>query len=290
MRITSQIPYQTPASSTPRLDTAAQKSIAQWHNADSSGAITYDQVEISEKGRQLAADAIQSHPAKYYGTAEINEALTQVLEGKPAEVADAVYGIIESNFIVDGNVNDDEKRKALLEMGISQSKYIAENYMEGEQADKFLKTMNTIAAVASTRSTDPVTGDISYKLPSSRPAGAPEDYINPSELMKQADPETYSRFMNDISLGGNGLDILLDFVKKVPKHPEWADQFKEQTAQNDQLLNNTHIQNRFDTADTSSPAAFLESMQSILADSSLKDDAYLQNMHGFYKTLGIIKS
>lgn len=290
MRITSQIPYQTLTSSTPRLDTAAQKSAAQWHKADSSGVLTYDQVEISEKGRQLAADAIQSHPAKYYGTAEINEALTHALEGEPAEVADAVYGIIESNFIVGGNVNDDEKRKALLEMGMSQSKYIAEHYMDGEQADKFLKTMNTIAAVATTRSIDPVTGDIRYNLPSSRPAGAPDDYINPSELMKQADPETYSRFKNDISLGGNGLDILLDFAKKIPKHPEWAEQYKEQTAQNDQLLKNTHIQNRFDAADTSSPAAFLESIQSILADSSLKDDAYLQNMHEFYKTLGIVKS
>ncbi|CQR58599.1 hypothetical protein [Paenibacillus riograndensis] len=290
MKITSQIPYQTLTNSTPRLDTAAQKSGAQWHKAGSSSVITYDQVEISETGRQLAADAIQSHPAKYYGTTEINEALTHALEGEPTEVVDAVYGIIQSNFIVDGNVNDEEKRKALLEMGLSQSKYIAENYMEGEQADKFLKTMNTIAAVASTRSTDPVTGDISYKLPSSRPVGAPEDYINPSELMKQADPETYSRFKNDIFHGGNGLDILLDFVKKVPQHPEWAEKFKEQTARNDQLLNNTHIQNRFDTADTSSAAAFLESMQSILADSSLKDDAYLQNMHGFYKTLGIVKS
>ncbi|WP_251037992.1 hypothetical protein [Paenibacillus albidus] len=192
--------------------------------------------------------------------------MAHVLEGEPTEVVDAVYGIIESNFIVDGNVKDEEKRKALLEMGISQSKYIA------------------------TRSIHPETGDISYNLPSSRPAGAPEDYINPSELMKQADPETYSRFMSDISLGGNGLDILLDFVKKVPKHPEWTDQFKEQTAHNDLLLNNTHIQSRFDAADTSSAAAFLESMQSILADSSLKDDAYLQNMHKLYKTLGIVKS
>lgn len=189
-----------------RIDPASkQVSSPQLHEEKLSRFVVQDTVEISEAGRMLAEGDIVSHAAKYFGTTQINDALNRVLEDQPEEVSNAVYNMIQSNFIVDGTVTDEKQRAVLLEMGVSQSKYIADHYMEGDKAKEFMETMNQIAGIALTRSTDPETGDISYTTPMDRPSGAPEDYVKLSEVMKQVDPQKYTAYMNDIKGGGNGL-------------------------------------------------------------------------------------
>ncbi|MGG1653794.1 hypothetical protein ACIFOE_20200 [Paenibacillus sp. NRS-1783] len=252
-----------------------------------SDLVIQDSVEISETGRQLAEGAIVSQSAKYFGTTQINDALNRVLEGQSEEVSNAVYSMIESNFIVNGTVTDESQRTVLLEMGVSQSKYIADHYMEGDKAKEFLETMNQIAAIALTRSIDPETGDISYTTPIDRPLGAPEDYVKMSELMKQADPQRYTSFINDIKGGGNGLSQLLDFAQKVPQNPKWIEEYKERAGEIAKFLNNTRIENRFDKADTTSASAFMNSMQNILKESSAMQDSYSQNLRGFFRNLGV---
>ncbi|MGG1643250.1 hypothetical protein ACIFQM_18700 [Paenibacillus sp. NRS-1782] len=259
----------------------------QLYEGKRSDLVIQDSVEISETGRQLAEGAIVSQSAKYFGTTQINDALNRVLEGQSEEVSNAVYSMIESNFIVNGTVTDESQRTVLLEMGVSQSKYIADHYMEGDKAKEFLETMNQIAAIALTRSIDPETGDISYTTPIDRPLGAPEDYVKMSELMKQADPQRYTSFINDIKGGGNGLSQLLDFAQKVPQNPKWIEEYKERAGEIAKFLNNTRIENRFDKADTTSASAFMNSMQNILKESSAMQDSYSQNLRGFFRNLGV---
>ncbi|TKH43956.1 hypothetical protein C1I60_11410 [Paenibacillus terrae] len=266
---------------------AKQAQSPQLYEGKRSELVIQDSVEISETGRQLAEGAIVSQSAKYFGTTQINDALNRVLEGQPEEVSNAVYSMIESNFIVNGTVTDESQRTVLLEMGVSQSKYIAEHYMEGDKAKEFLETMNQIAAIALTRSIDPETGDISYTTPIDRPIGAPEDYVKMSELMKQADPQKYTAFINDIKGGGNGLSQLIDFAQKVPQNPKWIEKYKERTGEIAELLNNTRIENRFDKADTTSASAFMNSMQNILKESSAMQDSYSQNLRAFFRNLGV---
>ncbi|SEJ54454.1 hypothetical protein [Paenibacillus polymyxa] len=249
--------------------------------------VVQDTVEISEAGRQLAEGDIVSHAAKYFGTTQINDALNRVLEDQPEEVSDAVYNMIQSNFIVDGTVTDEKQRAVLLEMGVSQSKYIADHYMEGDKAKEFMQTMNQIAGIALTRTIDSETGDISYTTPTDRPIGAPEDYVKLSEVMKQVDPQKYTAFMNDIKGGGNGLSQLLSFAQKVPQNPDWINKYKERTEQTEELLNKPQLTNRFDKADTSSASAFMNSMQNLLKESSAPEDSYMQNMRGFFRNLGV---
>ncbi|WP_420539068.1 hypothetical protein ACN92M_16690 [Paenibacillus polymyxa] len=249
--------------------------------------VVQDTVEISEAGRKLAEGDIVSHAAKYFGTTQINDALNRVLEGQPEEVSDAVYNMIQSNFIVDGTVTDEKQRAVLLEMGVSQSKYIADHYMEGDKAKEFMQTMNQIAGIALTRTIDSETGDISYTTPTDRPIGAPEDYVKLSEVMKQVDPQKYTAFMNDIKGGGNGLSQLLSFAQKVPQNPDWINKYKERTEQTEELLNKPQLTNRFDKADTSSASAFMNSMQNLLKESSAPEDSYMQNMRGFFRNLGV---
>lgn len=267
--------------------TTKQASSPQLHEENRTRFEVQDSVEISEASRQLAEGAIVSHAIKYFGTTQINDSLSRVLEGQPEEVSNAVYNMIQSNFIVDGTVMDEKQRAVLLEMGVSQSKYIADHYMEGDKAKEFLKTMDQIASIALTRSVDPESRDISYTTPADRPLGAPEDYVNLSKVMKQVDPRKYAAFMHDINGGGNGLDQLLDFARKVPQHPDWINKYKERTAQTEWLLNNAQVNNRFDKADTTSASAFMNSMQNLLKEASATQDSYMQNMRGFFQNLGV---
>lgn len=273
--------------SLPRLDLTSRASMPpQLREGRFNGLLSHDRVEISAAGRELAADAIKTQPGKYYGTAEINQSLNRVLQGQSEKVANAVYGIIESNFMVSGAQND-EQRSALIDMGLSQAKYIADQYMSGDQANEFLNTMNTIANLAATRSVDPATGQVSYAMPEERPEGAPEDYIKPESLMKLSDPEAYEKFQKDIAGGGNGLEILLDFVKKIPQNPQWTKNYRNQASHAGQQEPSTRPLNRFGSADTSSFAAYKESMQSLMKSSSLTDELFGRNLQNFFRTLGI---
>ncbi|MET3208975.1 UNVERIFIED_CONTAM: hypothetical protein ABIC26_001915 [Paenibacillus sp. PvR008] len=96
--------------------------------------------------------------------------------------------------------------------------------------------------------------------------------------MKQADPQKYNAFINDIKGEGNGLSQLIDFAQKVPQNPSWIEKYKERTGEIVELLNNTRIENRFDKADTTSVSAFMNSMQNILKESSAIQDSYSQNL------------
>ncbi|WP_334074938.1 MULTISPECIES: hypothetical protein [Paenibacillus] len=273
--------------SLPRLDLSNRATVPpQLRGGNFNGLLSHDRVEISKAGRELAAGSIKTQPAKYYGTTEINESLNRVLQGQPEEVSKAVYGIIESNFMVSDSWNDDQ-RSALIDIGLSQAKYIADQYMSGDQANEFLNTMNTIANLALTRSVDPETDQVSYAMPEERPAGAPEDYINPESLMKRSDPESYKKFQQDIAGGGNGLEILLDFVKKIPQNPQWTKDYRNQASRAGQSEPQTRPLNRFGSVDTSSFSAYKESMQSLMKQLSLTDGLFERNMENFYQTLGI---
>ena len=105
--------------------------------------------------------------------------------------------------------------------------------------------------------------------------------------MKQVDPQKFTTYMNDIKGGGNGLSQLLSFAQKVPKNPDWIHKYKERTGQTEELLNKPQLTNRFDKADTSSASAFMNSMQNLLKESSPAQDAYMQNMRGFFRNLGV---
>ncbi|GAA0133663.1 hypothetical protein YSY43_05030 [Paenibacillus sp. YSY-4.3] len=270
----------------PRIHRDRLENTERWVTGNLSGYVHRDQVEISDIGRELGAGAIQHMAAKYYGTADINASLEQVLSGKDQKVKDAVYGVIQSNMIVVGSLESDVEHDVLIEMGLSQAKYIAAQYMNDEEAETFMAAMNKIAAIALTRTVDPETGKASYVTPIQKPIGAPDDYVNISELMKQADPSAYQKFIDEIASGNHGLDELIKFAKKVPSHPEWIEKYNENNAQVLEYLQNLKRDNRFEQADYSSKVAFQESVLRMLSDAGLNNgDFYVGNMQYFASLL-----
>lgn len=246
-----------------------------------------DLLEISREGRQLAADAIELHPAHYYGTVEINHALQSLLNGKSPEIGKAVYTLIQSNLMPDGSVSDDDERAALLESGLSQAKFLADRYMNGDDASKFMSIIHQIAAIAKTRTVDAQTGQATYITPPQKPIGAPDDYVNTAELMKRFEPKTYERLQDALTNGGDWASILIRFAKKASMNSEWVSQYRKDTDKLTDDLRNAKIDNRFKDADTSSIEAFVRDMNDRFRQASFANaDLLTKSLLDFARVLG----
>lgn len=250
-----------------------------------------DKVEISAEGRQLAAADIVNHSAKYFGTVQINESLNRLLTGKPTEVTEAVYGIIQSNFINDSYMDDRDERAANIELGLAQAGYIADNYMTEDEAAEFRQTMEQIAAIAKTGVKDGATGQIRYITPADKPIGAPEDYVKTSDLMRRYEPDTYSRLQDAIVNGKNWGSILLDFAKKVPSHSDWRKNYIEEDNNLKKNMQQSVSSNRFQTASTSGLEEFVQSIKTLIAGSGVKNiGAFMNNTESFIQRLKTVNS
>lgn len=250
----------------------------------------HDSVEISEAARRLAegitdrelpVGAVKHHSIRPFFTAEMDSSLERLLSGKSPEVEEAVNYLISFNFVPDGSVSDESERAALLESGLAQAKFIADNYMTESEAAEFLATMDKIAAYAKTRKVDPDTGEASYMDIPRKPEGAPDDYVNIDSLMKKYDPESANKIaeiLKDAANGSSGegfAKILLEFNQKLAKNPQWSSSYRAESDNVNAVLNNTKIDNRFAGTDTSSMAAFLEDMNSKFQNTSFENKNFL---------------
>lgn len=142
-----------------------------------------DTVDLrSHKARELPADAIEHHSVQFFFSTEINERLDKIFADKPPEARKAFDHILERNFFNSHSTYTDEERAALVEVGLTQGKYLADQYMGDEKnAAEFLDTLHLLAGVAKTRKVDPATGSVSYvELPQSRMGRRTTMSIHPS--------------------------------------------------------------------------------------------------------------
>lgn len=247
-----------------------------------------DTVEISPAAKQLAASDILNHSAKYFGTVQINDSLNRLLQDQPPEVKEAVYGIIQSNFITD--VADEEERHALLELGLAQAEYIADNYMNEDDAAEFMDTIRLIGAISKTRSVDPETNGVRYETPPQRPVGAPEDYIDLSDMMRKFEPETLNQLQDALANGGDWNGILQSFAKKASDRQDWVKAYREDATKRVEEMKHSIGENRFAEASKASLTEFAKSIGDILANAGFENAGALKsNLEAFIRTLGNAK-
>ncbi|MDH6372642.1 hypothetical protein M2444_004470 [Paenibacillus sp. PastF-3] len=241
-----------------------------------------DTVEISSASRQLAASDIVNHSATYFGTTQINDSLTRLLADQPSEVKEAVYGIIQSNFITD--VTGDEERSALLELGLTQAKYIADNYIKDDKAAEFMNTIRQIGAISTTRTVDPETKQIQYDTPPQRPVGAPEDYMDLNYMMKKFEPKTLEKLQEAIVNGKDWSSILLNFAKNAATRKDWIQEYKEDV---NKQIGSIPSENRFQNTSTSSLSGFVGDIQDLITQAGFQNSGFLtNNIEAFMRTLG----
>ncbi|PYE48810.1 hypothetical protein HUB98_16635 [Paenibacillus barcinonensis] len=241
-----------------------------------------DTVEISTASRQLASSDVVNHAARYFGTVQINESLERSLQDQSPEVREAVYGIIQSNFITD--VTEEDQRSALLELGLAQAKYIADNYMKGDQAAAFMDTIRQIGAISTTRTINPETKQIQYATPPQKPVGAPEDYVDLNYMMRKFQPDTFNKLQDAIVNGKDWSRILTDFAKKASTNQEWLKEYREAATQPSGSL---PARNRFEHADTTRLSSFASTVQDIIAQLNSTNNTFLtDNLQAFIRKLG----
>ncbi|WP_338551603.1 hypothetical protein [Paenibacillus sp. KS-LC4] len=238
-------------------------------------------VEISPAARQLAQSDIVNHSAKYFGTVQINDSLNRLLSDQPPKVKEAVYGIIQSNIITD--ITGDEERSALLELGLTQAKYIADTYMKDDEAVEFMNTIRQIGAISKTRTVDPETKGFRYETPPQRPVGAPDDYVDLNYMMKKFEPNTLDKLQEAIVNGKDWSGILQSFAKKAAKNTDWIKAYREETAK---PIGDNVGENRFEKASTASLTAFVQDIKDIAASAGYENKGYIKdNIEAFIRTL-----
>lgn len=232
--------------------------------------LSHDSVslEISQEGRQLAESDIIHHAARYFGTTQINEALNQTLKNQPSDVTEAVHGLIQSNFITNNTEVSEDERDALIEMGLSQAEYIANNYIDENKRDEFMNTMKQIAGIAKTGSKE---------LPTQRPVGAPEDYIKITDLMRKYEPDTMTKLQDAIVNNKDWGTILVSFAKKAAANQTWQKEFREESDAQMKNIMERGSENRFKTAATTNSADFAADMKNQLDKAGFSGNLFLHN-------------
>jgi hypothetical protein len=234
----------------------------------------HDTVELrSAAARQLPPGVIEHETPKFFFRAEVNASLDRVLTGKPPEVRKAVYHIIEFNLFNNNSDLSDEERAAMLELGLSQAKYVADNFMTENEASEFLDTIHLLAAVSQTRKVDPATENVTYIELPQKPQGAPDDYVNPSKLMQRFDPESF-RKLQAAAASERG-SILIQFVKKLRDHPDWVTQYQKEQENVLAKLRNTSFDNRFKDASTTDFVQFVKQLNELAENTTFPDKSFL---------------
>ncbi|WP_018750360.1 hypothetical protein [Paenibacillus sanguinis] len=243
-----------------------------------------DSIEISTTARKLAASDVTHHAPVYFGNAQIHESLSRLLQDQPDEVKDAVYGLISSNLNTETAGNEDQA--ALLELGLAQGKYIADNFMKGNNATELMNTLRQIADLSQARATHPQTGKAQAANIPQRPVGAPEDYVDLTYMMKTYEPETLAKLEEAITNGKDWASILINFAKKVPTQKGWVQPQQTATTQSMESIESIMSANRFGKTATTSLTVFIEDIQSVLTKGNFTNtDLLTNNLYSFIRTL-----
>ncbi|WP_230875792.1 hypothetical protein [Paenibacillus campinasensis] len=242
-----------------------------------------DSVEISPGARQLADSAIVHHSAVYFGTAQIHDSLKQLLQDQPAQVSEAAYGIIQSNFIT--NETDTDKRAALVELGLAQAQFIADNYMDKDAAAQWMDTMRLIAAISNTGTVDPDTNVIRYDTPAQRPVGAPDDYVDLGEMMRRFEPDTMTQLQEAIATGGDWGSILDTFARRVAAREDWVTEYRQAAADQMKELQRSTGPGRFDRTSTGDLTSFVRDVQARMTGMEMDTGFLHSNLEAFMRTL-----
>lgn len=243
-----------------------QRQAAQLVNVDKS-AITLDveAVQISQEGRKQLQDEIISQPARRFFSSDIDNALSQALAEQPEQVSQAVYRIIDDNFMNSSAVSG-EQRQASLALGLSQAAYLAEHYIKDDQKQSFLDTMQQIAAISQTRTTDE-TGNVSYDNPPSYIPGTTEYKVDWGVIMKEKEPERYEKYQEALESGDavKGLEEFIRFVRTAAiKHSDWGREYQSNVASQVNELKHTEISNPFADIDVSTSSGFMSGALDVL--------------------------
>ena len=127
---------------------------------------------------------------------QTNKKLYGSLENAPEHIVKASNGII-SNYLLPHDVSGmtEAQRRDAIAFGLEEARYLAENYLDEQHAQDFMAAMESIAkyGMNGTVSED---GKVTYHIEKGPMAGAPEDYVSETDLLKEKAPELYKELQD----------------------------------------------------------------------------------------------
>ncbi|MFJ7735726.1 hypothetical protein ACIQ2D_05215 [Lysinibacillus sp. NPDC097287] len=224
---------------------------------------------------------------------QTNSKLQDSLEGASQQVRDATFTTISKNFLL-RDVGDmtEEQRQAMISLGLEKARYIADNYLEGQQAIDYMDAMTTIAkfAVNGVKNEDE---KYTFAIEKGPLNSAPDDNVNMGDIIKEAYPEEWeaNRAKRQAALESKDYDALIaafkeydNLAKNVYKNqPHLVQQKISNYAEWKKMIENTTIPNHFSNLDKTSLSNFIENIKT--ANTSLSNDFLANDLKQFQKFL-----
>lgn len=127
---------------------------------------------------------------------QTNAALYGSLEHAGENVVKSANGIIK-NYLMPWNVagTSETQRKEMIAFGMEEAKYLAANYLDEEHGQQFLAAMDTIAkyGINGIVAED---GRVTYHIEKGPLVGAPDDFVNESDILKAKAPDLYQKLQD----------------------------------------------------------------------------------------------
>ncbi|MCM1343708.1 MAG: hypothetical protein NC305_06550 [Lachnospiraceae bacterium] len=122
---------------------------------------------------------------------QTNKQLYDSLENAPEHIVKAANGII-SNYLLPHDMSGmtEVQRRDAISFGLEEARFLAENYLDDGHAQDFMAAMETIAKYG-VNGTVSEGGKVTYHIEKGPLAGAPDDYVNESDILKEKAPDLY---------------------------------------------------------------------------------------------------
>ncbi len=210
---------------------------------------------------------------------QTNKQLYDSLENASEHIVKAANGII-NNYLLPHDVSGmtEGQRRDAIAFGLEEARYLAENYLDGQHASTFMSAMETIAKYGLNGSVAE-DGRVTYHIEQGPLAGAPDDYVRESDLLKKKAPDLYKELqdLNRRIAGGetgwgqrfldlqqritrtlNGPSGTVSGGKQLSYYEEAAAEYKSWK----NTINNTELPSVFSNVDHTDTASFFESLHS----------------------------
>lgn len=121
----------------------------------------------------------------------------------------------------------------------------------------------------------------------SKPAGAPDDYVNIGDLMMRFDPEGHQQMNEAMMNGGDWFGIMLKFVHRIPDNKHWISTYLKEEKKGITAAKTATAFSPQQTVQPATPAdSVLSELQALLKKNPfMLDDETGRNLFLFVRTL-----
>lgn len=223
---------------------------------------------------------------------QANSKLQDSLEGQVKKYVMQPFRNLQKLFLRDVGDMTEEQRQAMISLGLEKARYIADNYLEGQQAKDYLDAMTTIAKFALNGVKDE-NGKYTFDIEKGPLNGAADDQVNMGDILKEAYPDEWeaNRAKRRAAIESKDYDALLTAFKeydnlvenvytnqihlvnkKISNYSEWK-----------KMIENTTIPNHFSNLDKTTLSNFRENIKT--ANTLLSNDFLEKDLKQFQNFL-----